>query len=177
MALYFFLLGWVCTFIGLGTTTLFWRLASIRKREAKYWEDRSERLSFAIIDYEDITKRLEIENQTLLLGPPPKLPVNQKIEELLEVICDEMEITGIFSESHGEETMDSKFHGLGPLVTYEFNNGLIKIRELVDHPEDWKIDLIYKNELVAGLLPSHREKLRKMLIDKIAEAALKDLRE
>lgn len=109
------------------------------------------------------------------LGPEPLVyvPPKSKVDELLDKIENEMEVTGCSSKMYSDEEFNKKFEGLSPLVTLELNNGIIKMTDCALHP-NWKIDLVYNNVLFTNLTLEQNNRLKVIFTNKMAEAAIRD---
>lgn len=114
---------------------------------------------------------LEYENVKLLSSG--ETAHNSRVDELIEKICT-MEVTAVTSEKHSKKK-DKKFVGLKPLITLEFNNGLIKLRDLADTESGWLTEMMYNGELFPRLTDNHRKRLRVIFMEKMAEAAILDI--
>lgn len=101
------------------------------------------------------------------------VPPKSKVDELLDKIENEMEVTGCSSRMYSDKDFNKKFEGLSPLVTLELNNGVIKMTDCALHP-NWKIDLIYNDSIFTNLTIEQHERLKGIFLNKMAEAAIRD---
>lgn len=101
------------------------------------------------------------------------VPHKSKVDELIDKIEDEMEVTGCSSKLHSDEKFNNRFEGEKPIVTIELNGGVVKLIDCASS-NNWTVDMLYNNVLFTSLTNEQTDRLRKIFVKKMAEAAIRD---
>lgn len=101
------------------------------------------------------------------------IPARSKVDELIDKIENEMEVTSCYSKRHSNEEFNNKFEGENPIVTIELNGGVVKLIDCASS-SNWSVDMLYNNVLFTNLSADQCTRLKGIFSEKMAQAAIRD---
>lgn len=100
------------------------------------------------------------------------IPARSKVDELIDKIENEMEVTSCYSKRHSNEEFNNKFEGENPIVIIELNGGVVKLIDCASC--NWNVDMLYNNVLFTNLSADQCTRLKGIFSEKMAQAAIRD---